>query len=114
MDSQEPKAKGLVMGQFERRPGKKNRRPGFPSFFCWLGDDILKQGNRWSLGWWTGRDGDLHLILPNIKDYNIEDLLLSPICRNRAKAILAFVIKRILVSVDENVRSQIEQANLKR
>jgi len=75
----------------------------FPSFFRWAGDEILKQGDRWSLGWWTGRDGDSHLILPNIKDIGMEDLILSPVCKSRPMALTAFILKLFLVKVDENV-----------
>jgi len=88
------------MGQFEKGP---------PSLYCWPGDDILKQGDRWSFGWWTGEGGDkysanCHVIFPDIKDRELEDCALSPVCKNRVLAVLAFVLKRILCRLDQNIR----------
>jgi hypothetical protein len=93
------------MGQFE-----------FPSFFRWAGDEILKRGDRWSLGWWGGLDSDCHVILPNMQGIEItitENFLLSPICKSRAMALIAFILKFILTKTDENIKFCLEESRLK-
>jgi len=85
----------------------------WPTFFCWKGDEILKQGDRWSFGWWTGRNGDMHLVLPDIKDEQITEYILSPICKSKTMALVAFVLKHILAKTDETFKFRLKQSHLK-
>ncbi len=52
-------------------------------------------------------------MFPKIALREIEDFLLSPICKSRLAALLAFLMKRLLITMDHNERFEIEQAKLK-
>ncbi len=64
-----------------------------PEFIRWGGPVRY----RYSFGWWTGRDGDMMCVKRNKVACMGHDELLSPVCRNRPFAFLAFVAKRFLV-----------------
>ena len=57
--------------------------------------------DRYSFGYLAGKDNDLICVKPNS---TMGEYLLSPVCRRRAVAIFAFVLKRILISLDENAK----------
>jgi len=71
----------------------------WPEFMRWGGGGVPW---KWSLGWWTGRDGDLLCVVPEVVETLLEELLLSPVCNNRFLALLAFLLKRMLVRLDAN------------
>lgn len=61
----------------------------------------------YAAGYWTGRDGDLLSVLPDVQEDNEAQfvLLASPFCLSRPLAVLAFIAKRFLVAVDQNIRA---------
>jgi len=73
----------------------------FPKFYRWGGGGIPF---KWSFGWLTGRDNDLVCVKPRIYTPVAGEIALSPVCSNRVLAIIAFVMKAILVKVDYNLR----------
>lgn len=72
----------------------------FPSFYRWDGG-ILP--DKWSFGYLTGYDEDLICITPNIRDKMEAEIVLSPVCHTRLYAVSAFILKRILLRIDENM-----------
>lgn len=73
---------------------------GFPRFTCIRNPE----NTHWILGWMTGIDTDLVCVLPNVKTRALEHYALSPVCSNRAFALIAFLAKRLLLLIDENAR----------
>jgi hypothetical protein len=73
---------------------------GFPKFFCMRNPE----NTHWILGWLTGIDKDLICIFPNVQTRVMEHYALSPVCSNRLLAIIAFVSRRILFAIDQNLR----------
>jgi len=75
-----------------------------PRFYRWGGGGVL---TTWSFGWWTGKDGDL-LCVKSRASSNIEaEIALSPVCSNRVLALLAFLLKAILIRIDGNLTDRI-------
>lgn len=72
-----------------------------PRFFKWRGGSI---SDSWSFGYLTGKDQDLICIKSDTRDEVEAEILLSPVCSNRPLAILAFVLKRNLLKLDENMK----------
>ena len=72
---------------------------GFPGYFC------IKNPERthWILGWLTGIDNDLICIFPHVKSRDLETHALSPVCSNRFISLLAFLVKRLLFVIDQNL-----------
>ena len=71
-----------------------------PTLFKWGGNSIP---DSWAFGYLTGKDHDLICVRSNIKDKKKAEIALSPVCVNRPLAILAFVFKRLLLKLDENI-----------
>ena len=73
-----------------------------PRFFAWGGGSVK---TTWSFGWLTGKDRDLVCVRPYLIEENTcaADRVLSPVCGTRLTAFAAFVLKRLLVSLDQNV-----------
>lgn len=59
----------------------------------------------WAVGWWAGPDGDLLCIKPDCYTRKQAENSLSPVCLTRAEAVFAFVIKRVLMFLDLNMRA---------
>ena len=72
----------------------------FPNLYRW-GGGILP--DKWSCGYLTGCDYDLVCIVPDSIDKMTAEIVLSPVCSNRLYAISAFILKRILLRIDENM-----------
>ncbi len=70
-----------------------------PRFYQWGGGGVPF---KWSLGWLCGRDGDLVCVKLNSVSDMSNDYALSPVCSNKLLAIVGFVAKRLLVSIDSN------------
>ena len=73
-----------------------------PKFYCW--DNPKPVGKRWAFGWLTGIDDDLICLYPNVDTRVMEHWTLSPVHPRRIVALLAFIAKRFLFLVDENMR----------
>ena len=58
----------------------------------------------WSFGFITGHDHDLICVKPNLSDKIEAEMVLSPVCSTRLLAISAFVLKRLLLRLDGNMR----------
>lgn len=71
-----------------------------PRFYCWDGGALP---DKWSFGYLTGIDNDLVCIYHRMFDKIGAEMALSPVCANRFLAISAFVLKRILLRLDDNV-----------
>ena len=73
-----------------------------PKFFAWGGGSVR---TTWSFGWLTGSDADLVCVRPCVAEENAcaADWVLSPVCGTRATAFLAFVLKYLLVILDQNI-----------
>ena len=71
-----------------------------PHFYCWDGGVLP---NKWSFGYLTGSDNDLICLKSSISDKIEAGMTLSPVCANRFLAISAFVLKRILLRLDDNM-----------
>lgn len=71
-----------------------------PKFYKWEGNSIP---DSWSFGYLTGKDHDLICIRPNIRDKMEAEMALSPVSANRLLAISAFMLKRLLLRLDENM-----------
>ncbi len=72
-----------------------------PKLYRWDGGKIIPDA--WSFGYMTGRDHDLICIKPNITDKIVAEIALSPVCSTRLLAISAFILKRVLLRIDENM-----------
>lgn len=79
-------------------------------FFVWDGGIIL---DKYSVGYWTGKDGDLLCILPNIDNNKIAELLLSPVCKSKFQAIICFLFKRYLINNDGNIKQGFKEEDFK-
>ena len=76
----------------------------FPHLYRWDGGRIIP--NAYSFGYMTGKDHDLICVKPNLSD-NIEaEIALSPVCLTRLLAISAFLVKRLLIQIDQNLRGR--------
>ena len=81
------------------------RMPKIPEFQRWGGPPWT-----WSFGWWTGKDRDLMCVVPELAEGDglhrgcLADLVLSPVCKTRIAAFIAFCLKWALVQLDENTR----------
>lgn len=64
--------------------------------------------DRWACGWLTGPDSDLICVKRSIMATWQADLTLSPVCFNPLLAIMAYIMKRILIVLDHNVSSLLE------
>ena len=71
-----------------------------PRFYRWGGGGVKYS---WSFGWLTGQDDDLICVRPSIEDRIEAKMALSPVCTTRILAILAFVLKMILLRIDDNM-----------
>ncbi len=58
----------------------------------------------WAFGWWTGPEGDLLCVVPEVVTNQEADLMLSPVCSNRVLSALSFLAKRFLWVFDQNLR----------
>lgn len=79
-----------------------------PHFHRW---DKGFLGADWSFGWLTGRNRDLITLKPNIYTELSEpslSTLLSPICSNRFLAFCAFIMKVLLVRIDQNLKRSLK------
>ena len=59
----------------------------------------------YSFGWLTGRDNDLVCVKANLRTPLEGEAYLSPVCSIKLLALLAFVLKNILVRIDYKLRS---------
>ncbi len=59
---------------------------------------------KWSFGWLTGLDNDLVCISPFVRTRTREECFLSPVCSNRLVALVAMLLKVLLVKLDWNLR----------
>jgi len=71
-----------------------------PRFYSWGGGCIPYT---WSFGWKTGKDNDLICVRQNILTKTGSEITLSPVCKNRALAIFAFLLKVLLIRIDKNI-----------
>lgn len=71
-----------------------------PIFHKWDGGSLP---NSWSFGYLTGKDHDLICIKPSITNKIAAEMALSPVCTNWFLAISAFMLKRLLLRLDENM-----------
>lgn len=62
----------------------------------------------WTVGWLTGRDSDLICAKPNVTDSYEGELALSPTGSSPLLAILGFVAKCTLLTIDGNLLSLLE------
>ncbi len=72
-----------------------------PHFFRWGSNSDV------SFGWQTGQNNDLICLRPRISIELKEpalSVLLSPICSNRFLALFAFIVKVLLVRIDQNLK----------
>ena len=74
-----------------------------PKFYRWGGGPCPYS---WSFGWLTGRDKDLVCVRPNLHTPRAGEINLSPVCSNRLLALIAFILKAILVRLDQNLNAQ--------
>jgi len=75
-----------------------------PKLYRWDGGQIIP--NAYSFGYMTGRDHDLICVKPNLSD-NIEaKIALSPVCSTRLLSISAYLLKRLLIQIDQNLRGR--------
>jgi len=81
-------------------PFKVGMKLNFPKLFCIKNPEHT----HWILGWLTGIDNDLVCIFPNIQTRVMEHWTLSPVCSNWLLALTAFLIKRLLFLIDENLQ----------
>ena len=58
----------------------------------------------WTFGWETGKDNDLICVKPKVTTPIDGEIALSPSCRNRFAALLAFGLKAILINMDGNLK----------
>lgn len=65
--------------------------------------------DRWACGWLTGPDSDLVCVKRNIMATWQGELTLSPLCFNPLLAIMAHIIKRILIALDHNVSDRLQE-----
>lgn len=72
-----------------------------PKFYDWGGGGVPVW---WTFGWETGRDNDLICVKYKVTTPIEGEIALSPSCRNRLSALLAFVLKAILISIDGNLK----------
>lgn len=73
-----------------------------PRLHKWEGGRWVK--TRWAVGWLTGPDGDLVCVRPGRKTRGGAEAALSPVTRSRTGAVIAFVLKKLLLRVDENLK----------
>ena len=78
----------------------RQQRRILPKFYHWGGGGLPIM---WSFGWETGRDNDLICVQPKVGTALEGEMVLSPVCRNRPTAIFAFLIKNILIRIDDNI-----------
>ena len=78
-----------------------------PRFYRWGGGGVLYT---WSFGWWTGKDDDLLCVKSKISSDAEAEIALSPVCSNRVLALLAFLLKAILIRIDGNITDRINVA----
>ncbi len=71
-----------------------------PHFYRWDGGSLP---DKWSFGYLTGSDNDLICTKPDVSDKIEAEMVLSPVCASRFLAISAFVLKRILLRLDDNM-----------
>lgn len=71
-----------------------------PEFVAWGGGPVK---TRWSLGWWTGPEGDLLCVIPKVRSHCLAELALSPACSNRLLALISFLLKIALFAIDDNL-----------
>jgi hypothetical protein len=76
-------------------------KQSFPTLFRWVGGIVP---DAWSFGWLTGEDNDLICVKPDLISYQEVNICLSPVCRNMLLAFVGFVLKRALLSIDENMQ----------
>ena len=69
---------------------KFNDRNGLPTLYAY--------------GWLTGEDNDLICIKPYIGDNTEAQLALSPCCKTRFFALIAFAMKLVLWKLDTNLQ----------
>mgnify|MGYP001558422840 CR=1 FL=1 len=86
-----------ILGNYPMKVGIKL---SFPKLYC------IKNPERthWIMGWLTGIDQDLVCIFPNIRTRVMEHWTLSPVCSNRFWAFIAYIAKRLLFFIDENLQ----------
>jgi len=87
--------------------GTMMRRPNLPRFYDWGGGGLPIL---WSFGWETGKDNDLICVKPKVETALDGEFALSPVCRSRAMAIFAFIIKSILIRIDDNITYMLKYA----
>jgi len=75
-----------------------------PRLYRWDGGNLIP--NAWSLGYITGRDQDLICVKSRLSDKIEAEIALSPVCSTRLLAISAFLAKRLLVQIDQNLRGR--------
>jgi len=73
----------------------------FPRLYRWQN----QKSSVWAFGWLAGEDNDLVCVKPNIKRRIAAELALSPVCSTRLLALLAAILKTMLLGVDQNYRS---------
>ena len=59
--------------------------------------------HKWSLGWWTGPDSDMHCVRPGLWSQEAAETHLSPVCESVVVAMVAFVLKWMLAAIDDNM-----------
>jgi hypothetical protein len=73
---------------------------GAPRFYRWGGPDKYS----WSFGWLTGKDNDLVCATTHIPETMYPYHYLSPACPTRPVALLAFLLKAIVLRLDLTMR----------
>jgi len=76
-----------------------------PRFYSWGGGGV---STTWSFGWWVGKDDDLLCVKSKTSTDAEAEIALSPVCSNRVLALLAFVLKAILIRIDGNLTDRID------
>lgn len=76
-----------------------------PRFYSWGGGGVP---TTWSFGWWTGKDDDLMCVKSKTSTDTDAEIALSPICSNRPLALVAFVLKAILIRIDGNITDRLD------
>lgn len=71
-----------------------------PRFYDWDGGPLPTP---WSFGWYLA-DVDLVCVRPGPLSDEEGERALSPVCSNRALAVLAFAAKALLLRIDHNLR----------
>jgi hypothetical protein len=79
----------------------------WPRLYCWDGGRIIPDA--WSFGYLTGPDNDLICVKPNLLVNIKAEIYLSPVCSTGLLAISAFLIKRILLKIDQNQRVSVKE-----